>query len=72
MILLTRKEMAELLRISTRTLDQRRTLGLVLDPLQGAGQPRWSKEDVSAWLDAGRPTAETWRQMRSRKMQKVP
>ena len=39
--LLTRRELAELLHLSTRSLDRRRSAGDVLDPLPGPGQPRW-------------------------------
>lgn len=65
--LLTRSDLAKLLRISCRTLARRRCEGLLLDPIPGPGQPRWDLDDVVAWIRAGRPKAETWRTVRSRK-----
>jgi hypothetical protein len=64
--LLTRRDLAALLRISTRCLDRRRAAGEVLDALPGRGQPRWSSADVSAWIAAGRPAAAVWRRGRRR------
>jgi hypothetical protein len=65
--LLNRSELAALLGISTRSLDRRRAAGEVLDPLPGPGQPRWRPAEVSAWIEAGRPRAETWRRMHRRR-----
>ena len=65
--LLTRRELAALLRISTRTLDRFRSAGLIPDPLPGPGQPRWPADDVAAWLQSGRPSATAWRQLRTRR-----
>jgi hypothetical protein len=65
--LLTRPELAALLRVSTRTLDRQRSEGLVLDPLPGHGRPRWNADEVAAWVQAGRPSAAAWRQLRIRR-----
>jgi hypothetical protein len=66
-LLLTRRDLADLLRISTRCLDRYRAAGMVLEPLAGAGQPRWEPNEVSAWIVAGRPSAEAWRRLRHRR-----
>jgi hypothetical protein len=62
--LLTRHDLAALLRISLRTLDRQRAAGEVLEPLAGPGQPRWLASEVVAWIAAGRPRAEAWRRVR--------
>ncbi|MFO0848328.1 MAG: hypothetical protein U0871_07200 [Gemmataceae bacterium] len=65
--LLTRRELANVLRISTRTLDRLRAAGLVLDPLPGPGHPNWEAGEVGDWLKAGRPSADAWRRLRARR-----
>lgn len=65
--LLTRRELADVLRISTRTLDRQRAAGLVLDPLPGSGHPTWEAVEVGDWLKAGRPPADVWRRLRARR-----
>jgi hypothetical protein len=65
--LMTRSDLATLLRVSARTLDCQRAAGDVLDPLPGPGQPRWHHPEVLAWLAAGRPRAEVWRRLHRRR-----
>src|SRR5262245_60617610 len=62
--LLTRRDLAGLLRISTRSLDRRRAAGEIPASLSGPGQPRWDPAEVAAWIAAGRPRAEAWRRVR--------
>jgi hypothetical protein len=62
-VLLTRRDLAEVLRISTRSLDRMRAGGDILDPLPGPGCPRWHTAEVAAWVAAGRPRAEVWRRI---------
>ncbi len=66
MTLLTRRELAALLRISTRTLDTWRAAGAILDPVPGPGKPRWIAEEVQRWIEVGRPRASAWRSLRKR------
>ena len=65
--LLTRRDLASLLRLSTRSLDRYRSAGEILTPLLGPGQPRWDPEEVAAWIRAGRPSAGAWQLLRLRK-----
>lgn len=65
--LLTRRELARLLLVSPRTLDRRRGMGEIPDPLPGPGQPRWLAAEVWAWIEAGRPSADAWRRLRGRR-----
>ena len=62
--LLTRRDLAGLLRISTRSLDRCRAAGEIPASLPGPGQPRWDPLEVAAWIAAGRPHAEAWRRVR--------
>jgi hypothetical protein len=64
--LLTRRDLAGLLQVSTRSLDRRRAAGEILDALPGAGQPRWDPAEVLRWIAAGRPVAPVWRRGRRR------
>jgi hypothetical protein len=42
-------------------------MGEILDPLPGPGQPRWLAAEVWAWVEAGRPSADTWRRLKPRR-----
>lgn len=66
-LLITKRDLGNLLKISTRTVDRRRSAGEILEPLPGPGQPRWLQEEVEAWISAGRPNAEAWLRSRSRR-----
>jgi hypothetical protein len=65
--LLTRQDLAALLRLSTRSLDRHRSAGGILTPLPGPGQPRWDADEVAAWIKAGRPSAAAWQRQRPRR-----
>jgi hypothetical protein len=66
-ILLTRRDLAQVFRISIRSLDRGRAGGEILDPLPGPGRPRWHPAEVWAWIAAGRPRAEVWRRLHRRR-----
>jgi hypothetical protein len=66
-VLMTRRDLAEVLHISTRSLDRMRAGGDILDPLPGAGCPRWHPAEVAAWVAAGGPRAEVWRRLHRRR-----
>lgn len=55
--ILTDRDLAELLRVSTRTLRRWRGEGKVPPPLgiADAKEPRWLAEEIEAWLRAGCP-----------------
>jgi hypothetical protein len=65
--LLTKNDLAEILRMGIRTLDRHRSAGDILNPLPGPGQPRWDPDEVIAWIKAGRPAAERWKAPKSRR-----
>jgi hypothetical protein len=65
--LLTRRELAELLQLSTRSLDRRRAAGDILEPLPGPGQPRWDPAEVLSWIAMGRPHSDAWRRTKRRR-----
>jgi predicted DNA-binding transcriptional regulator AlpA len=62
--LVTKKALAKRLGVSTRTIDRRRSAGDMLEPLGGAGQPRWRPDEVDAWIAAGCPKAGVWTRIR--------
>jgi predicted DNA-binding transcriptional regulator AlpA len=62
--LLSKKDLAKRLGVSTRTIDRRRSAGDILEPVGGAGQPRWRPDEVDAWIAAGCPRAEVWTRIR--------
>jgi excisionase family DNA binding protein len=57
--LLTRAELAAVLRVSTKTLKRWREAGRILAPLPGPGL-RWRVDEVEAWVKAGRPRSADW------------
>lgn len=62
---LDRTALAGLLRISVRTLTQRRGCGMILEPLPySGGKPQWLRSEVLRWLEAGAPKASEWRKRR--------
>jgi hypothetical protein len=65
-VLLTRRDLAEVLRISART-DRRRAGGDNLDALVGPGRPRRHRTEVAVWIKVGRPRAEVWRRLCGRR-----
>jgi hypothetical protein len=65
--LLTRRDLAAVLKISSRSLDRFRTAGQILDPLPGPGRPRWAADEVSEWIETGRPCADVWLRLRGRR-----
>jgi hypothetical protein len=65
--LLTQRDLASLLRLSTRSLDRHRSAGEILNPLPGPGQPRWDPDELAAWIKAGRPSAAAWQRLRPRR-----
>lgn len=62
--LLTKREFADILKISPRTLDRLRAGGEIPEPLAGPGHPRWDLQEVVEWIRAGRPAAYRWELMR--------
>lgn len=58
--LMTRVELAALLRLHVRELDRMRSAGKIPAPVRvgpRAGKPLWPRWQIVAWIDAGCPTA---------------
>jgi len=56
--LLTVSDIAELMRVSTRTVHRYRSEGLLCEPiLLGGRTPRWRREDITNWIANGCPAA---------------
>ncbi|MBL8827914.1 MAG: helix-turn-helix domain-containing protein [Planctomycetaceae bacterium] len=56
--LITAGELAQLLRVSKRTLWRLRSSGAVPSPLRLGGNVRWSLDQIRKWIAAGCPTPE--------------
>ncbi len=54
-VLLTHAEVAQLLRLSPRTVDRMRQEGTIIPPVKLNRQLRWLKSELIEWLQAGCP-----------------
>ncbi len=54
-VLLTHAEVAQLLRVSPRTVDRMRQEGTIIPPVKLNRQLRWLKSELIEWLQAGCP-----------------
>ena len=59
------KEAAALLGISERHFRDLNTTGRVPEPIRLGKSPRWSVDELRAWLAAGGPARERWVATRS-------
>jgi excisionase family DNA binding protein len=59
-LVLTRSDLAELLRTSERTLNRLNSTGRIPMPFRLGGQLRWNREEVEAWVEAGMPDRRAW------------
>lgn len=55
-LLMTARELATLLRVSTRTLWRLRSAGALPQPVRFGGTVRWRHDEVRAWIAAKCPT----------------
>ncbi|MFM7318969.1 MAG: helix-turn-helix transcriptional regulator [bacterium] len=53
--LITVKQLAELLNVSTRHLHRMRSRGTIIEPIKLGRMTRWSLEEVESWIRAGCP-----------------
>ncbi|TKJ34640.1 MAG: DNA-binding protein [Planctomycetes bacterium B3_Pla] len=53
--LLSAKELANLLSVSTRTVWRLRSAGALPEPVTVGSSRRWRASDVSEWIEAGCP-----------------
>src|SRR5262245_41897563 len=62
---------ARFLGISRTKLHEMNTRGLVPEPVDVGGCPRFSRSELRAWLLAGTPTRSRWMQMREVALRRV-
>lgn len=62
--LLTKRDFADILKVTPRTIDRLRAAGELPEPIGGPGHPRWELQEVVEWIRAGRPPAYRWEMMR--------
>jgi len=54
-VLITAEELADMLRISTRTLWRQLSAGQLIEPVRIGGSTRWPLEKVRRWIEKGCP-----------------
>jgi excisionase family DNA binding protein len=65
--LLTIKQVAQILTVSTRTIHRWNSSGLIINPVKVAGTVRFKESELSAWIDVGMPKRKTWAEIKKRK-----
>jgi excisionase family DNA binding protein len=53
-------ELARLLQTSTRTVWRLRSAGKLPAPVMVGSRPRWRREEIEGWLNAGCPDRASW------------
>ena len=56
--LISATELADLLKISTRTLWRLRSSGRLIEPIKLGGSTRWRLDEVQKWIAAGCPASD--------------
>ncbi|MCC7291373.1 MAG: helix-turn-helix domain-containing protein [Phycisphaerales bacterium] len=58
--LLTVRDVAGVLRISSRQVQKLRASGRIPAPVKLARSTRWRADEIQAWVQAGCPAADEW------------
>lgn len=64
--LITAKQFASLLKISTRQLHRMRSKGTLIKPIKIGRMTRWSCREVEEWINTGCPSPNQGDNLRSR------
>jgi len=59
-LLMTVRDMADELRVSTKTIDRLCDSGKIPEPTKLGGSRRWRRAEIEAWVAAGMPDRATW------------
>jgi len=62
--LLTMRQLAAKLQVSTRHITSMRSRAMLPTPLRIGRAIRWRTEEIDAWLAAGAPCVDRWAAMR--------
>ncbi len=65
--LLNVKSLAAMLSVSVRSIWKMDASGKLPEAIRFAGNVRWRKDEIMAWIDSGAPTRERWMAMKTRK-----
>ncbi|MFO0863520.1 MAG: helix-turn-helix domain-containing protein [Gemmataceae bacterium] len=65
-ILVTQRQVAQILTCSERTVYTMRENGEMPEPVPGRGL-RWRLAEIEAWVEAGRPSLAEWKRMQASK-----
>lgn len=60
-LLVSKKQAASLLQISTRKIDDLKRLGQIPQPIRIGRAIRWNRAELAGWVDAGCPDCNTWK-----------
>ena len=63
-LLLSIADLAQLLNTSSRTVHRLKSAGLIPSPVRIGCRPRWRREEIAAWLEAGCPDRKSWMQLK--------
>lgn len=58
-LLITAKQLAEMMQISIRTLWRLRSAGQLIEPVKVGGATRWRRDEVHEWIAKGCPIQST-------------
>jgi predicted DNA-binding transcriptional regulator AlpA len=59
-VLLTRFEVADILRVSHCTVSRMNTAGKIPAPVMLGSRTKWKRSVILAWVDAGCPSRAVW------------
>jgi len=63
-LLLSAKEVAQLLGISSRQFYRLHSAGKIPLPIRSLGRPLWNRKELQNWTDMGCPVLEKWLEMK--------
>ena len=62
--LFTMSDFAERLAVSDRTFSRLKSAGRIPAAVQIGSRPRWRREEIELWIEAGCPDRAVWEAMR--------
>jgi predicted DNA-binding transcriptional regulator AlpA len=58
--MLTAADLCGMLSTSIRTVHRLNSAGKIPAPVRIGGRPRWRRDEIIAWIDAGCPDRQVW------------
>ena len=63
-LMISIKELAKLLKLSTRHLERMDCVGRIPEPIRFGRTKRWLLSEINAWMAAGCPDRDSWQAMK--------